>query len=379
MVHVFVNQLPFYVIKSTDIDYVQKLQSISKELDTTFFYPSNIFLGWKENLYAIINKLFSVLGLHLKIRYRYPKEYLGKAFKYNTYDIVYSQGIIPIDIADTPVFLETTFWIPGQNYIATDENKIIFKEQIVPYMRQILNRNCIINLKSVCEIKNLLTYYPDFKYKLVSLPFLLPDLKPISKELLYKKHKEDDILKILFVGGQANRKGLPFLIKAFCQFKDKYKNLKIELHIVSGYTDGKIVVPGGYDIIEHGKLPHNETQRLFQQCHIFAMISTRESYGLVYIEAMANGCLVIARDFYPQREILNEGSLGFFAKPNDVNSIETAVESSCTLPQNVRLDLTLKALEKFETVYSFNVVAPKYKKVFQDLANNTYNEKDRAL
>lgn len=104
------------------------------------------------------------------------------------------------------------------------------------------------------------------------------------------------------------------------------------------------------------------------------MISTRESYGLVYIEAMANGCLVIARNFYPQREILNEGTLGLFAKPDDIKSIETAIENAYTLSQNERLDMTLRALEKFETTYSFNVVAPKYTKVFQDLADNKRND-----
>lgn len=374
MVRVFVNQLPFYVIKSTDIDYVQKLQSISNELNATFYYPSNILWGWKENLYAIINKLFSLLGLRFKIRYTYPKKYLSKAFEYNNFDVVYSQGIIPVDIEDTPVFLETTFWVPGQNSKATNDGEILFKEKTVPYMRQVLDRNCIVNLKSNCEIQNVLKYFPNSKNKIVSLPFLLPSLKPISKEDLCRKHTGDSTLRILFVGGQANRKGLPSLIKAFCQFKDKYKKSSIELHIVSGYTDGKIAIPKGYGIVEHGKLPHNETQKLFRQCHIFAMISTRESYGLVYIEAMANGCLVIARNFYPQREILNEGTLGLFAKPDDIKSIETAIENAYTLSQNERLDMTLRALEKFETTYSFNVVAPKYTKVFQDLADNKRND-----
>ena len=374
MIRVFVNQLPFYVIKSTDIDYVKRLQSISKELNATFYYPSNILWGWKENLCAIINKIFSILSIHFKIRYTYPKENLGKTFDYNTFDVVYSQGIIPIDIADTPVFLETTFWIPGQNSKATNDGEILFREKAVPYMQQILGRDCIVNLKSNCEIKNVLKYFPNSTNKLVSLPFLLPDLMPISKEDLCKKHKEDGVLRILFVGGQANRKGLPSLIKAFCQFKDKHNNLKVELHVVSGYTDGKITIPKGYDIVEHGKLPHSETQKLFRQCHIFAMVSTRESYGLVYIEAMANGCLVIARDFYPQREILNEGTLGLFAKPDDISSIEAAIGNACTFSQSKRLEMTQKALEKFETVYSFNVVAPKYTKVFNSLVNNKHKK-----
>lgn len=373
MIRIFVNQLPFYVIRSTDIDYVKRLQSISNELGVTFWYPNNIFWGWKENFCAIVNKLFSVLGLRYKIKYKYPKERLGKEFKPNDFDIVYSQGIIPNDIDNVPVFLETTFWIPGQNYPSTQENELLFKEQTVPYMRQILNRNCIVNLKSDCEINNVLRYFPNERGKLVSLPFLLPDLKPINKEVLKQKHEDDEILKILFVGGQANRKGLPFLIEAYCQLKNKNPKLQVELHIVSGYTDGRITIPKGYKIIEHGKLSHDETQLLFQRCHIFAMISARESYGLVYIEAMANGCIVIARDYYPQREILDNGALGFFAKPNDLNSIELELEKVCFLSRSERLKYANEALKKFNQVYSFNMVAPKYKDVFQKLAELAKN------
>ena len=368
MIRIFVNQLPFYVIRSTDIDYVKSLQSVSAELGASFFYPQNFMWGWKENICAVINKMFSIFGVPYKISYRYPKEYLGKKFNPKIFDIVYSQGIMPIDIGDVPVFLETTFWIPGQNYPSTPQNEIVFKKKTVPYMAQILKRKCIINLKSECEINNVSKYFPGHEDNLVSLPFLLPNLKSVSEESIKQKHEDDQVLRILFVGGQANRKGLPSLIKAYCQIKEKKRELKVELHIVSGYTDGKIKIPGGYNIIEHGKLSHDQTQLLFQKCHIFAMVSARESYGLVYIEAMANGCVVIARDYYPQREILDNGTLGFFATPNDPESIEAQLEKVCSLSRGERLEYANMALKKFNQVYSFNVVAPKYRSVFQKLA-----------
>ena len=369
MINVFINNMPFYVIKSTDIDYAKGLQRIGNELGVDFYIPNNYLWGWKENLYAVINKIFSLLHVNIKISYKYPKELLGRLFHKRSYDIVYSQSVIPIDIGDVPVFFETTFWIPGQNVIKTPETEAIFNNITLPYMEQVLRRKCIVNLKSDCEIENVIRFFPQYKYKLVSLPFLLPNLKAIKVMELRTKHENDEVLKILFVGGQARRKGLPSLIKAYCNFCDENKDIQVELHIVSGYTDGKVNIPEGYNIIEHGKLPSPETLALFRQCHIFAMISQRESYGLVYIEAMANGCLIIARDYYPQKEFVNFGKLGFLAKPNDIISIKEAIYRSSKLSRNNRITMAENALKKFNKIYSYDVTKLKYQALFAKLAN----------
>lgn len=368
MISVFINNMPFYVIKSTDIDYAKGLKRIGNELGIDFYVPNNYFWGWRENVYAVINKIFSLLHCNIKISYKYPKERLGRLFHKRSYDIVYSQLVIPIDIGNVPVFLETTFWIPGQNYIKTPETEALFNNITLPYMEKVLKRKCIVNLKSDCEIQNVMKYFPQYKNKIVSLPFLMPNLKAINVSELRNKHENDEVLKILFVGGQARRKGLPSLLHAYCKFCDENRNLKIELHIVSGYTDGKVNIPDGYNIIEHGKLPPTETLSLFRQCHIFAMVSQRESYGLVYIEAMANGCIIIARDYYPQKEFVNFGELGFLAKPNDINSIKEAICRATKLSRNNRIFMTENALKKFNAIYSYDVIKLKYKELFLELA-----------
>lgn len=367
MIRIFVNQLPFYFIRSTDKDYVKNFRMIQSDLGVTFFYPKDYFWGWKENLYAVINKIFSILRLKCHIKYKYPKEYVGREFDSQKFDLVYSQAYLPKNINHLPVFLETTFWIPGQNYPSSKEKMEEFENKTVPYMKEVLANKCLINLKSECEINNAIKYFPQYKNKFVSLPFLLPELRSLAKEDVVKKHEKDAILKLLFVGAQSKRKGLPALLQAYCLLKDENPALKVELHIVSGYTDGKVDIPQGYDIIEHGKLPSSETQKLFQQCHILAMISRRESYGLVYIEAMANGCIVIARDYYPQKEIIENGKLGFLAYPDDIFSIKTALEKACMMKRTDRIVMVLAALDKFNDCYLYRNVVFKYMRVFQKL------------
>lgn len=367
MIKIFVNQLPFYFIHSTDINYVKKFQMMQPDLGVTFFYPKDYLWGWKENLYAVINKIFSILKFKYRIKYKYPKEYVGREFDSQKFDLVYSQGYLPKNIDHLPVFLETTFWIPGQNNPSSKEKVEEFENKTVPYMKEILVNKCLINLKSDCEINNAIKYFPQYKNRFISLPFLLPELKSLTKEDVVKKHENDKILKLLFVGAQSKRKGLPALLQAYRSLKDENPTLKVELHIVSGYTDGKVDIPQGYDIIEHGKLSSYETQKLFQQCHIFAMISQRESYGLVYIEAMANGCIVIARDYYPQKEIIENGKLGFLANPDDIFSIKTALEKACIMERADRIKMTEAALDKFDNCYSYRNVVFKYMKAFQKL------------
>lgn len=364
MMKIFVNMIPFFVVRSTDTDYMRNFSVCTSDLNASFYFPKDYFWGMKENILAVLNKLFSILGIKYHFKYKIPKEILNHEFNENNFDLIYSQSYYPQNQGSVPVFFETTFWESGDNSPYSESQQKFFLEETVSYHKWILSHRCLINLKSERELQTAKKYFPDNTDQFVSLPFLLPGIKPMSVSNIELKHKEDSPLKILFVGGQAIRKGLPLLIEAYKKFRDEYNHYRIELHIVSGYTDGKISVPENYDIIEHGKLSHVETQCLFRQCHIFAMISQKESYGLVYVEALANGCVVIARDFFPQKEIIDFGNLGFLALPGDLLSVYKAIKDACCMGCNERKEIGIKGLEKFVRDYSYENVVPRYKAAF---------------
>lgn len=370
MIRIFVNVLPFFLQKSTDIDYARALKESSKALNATFYYPHKRSWGLKENIFLIINKIFSLLKIHKIYNIIHPKRFLNSEFNEQDFDLVYTQGTCVQNAGDIPLFIESGLWMPGQNRTYTFEDAEYFQSKTLPLFEDYLKHKSIINLKSHKEIENAYRFFPQYKERFVLLPFLLPKLVPISIQELYNKHNNDEIIRIGFLGGQAIRKGLPSLLEAYKNVKKEIGNrVQIELHIISGYTDGKITIPRGLNIIEHGRLPYIEAQRIMKTWHIFAMISDMESYGLVYIEAMANGCVNIVRDFFPQKEFVNFGEIGFLAKPNDIISISEKLREAILLDRETRLSMALAGLKKFNEEFEYSNVVKKYEVVLNKCKN----------
>ncbi|ADY37287.1 glycosyl transferase group 1 [Phocaeicola salanitronis DSM 18170] len=373
MIRVFVNLLPFYLQSSTDINYARSLGKSSSKIGAFFYYPHKWSWGLKENLKLVINKFLSIIGCRKRINVVHPKEFLNSEFNEKEFDIVYSQGTCPQNSGNVPLFIESGLWRPGQNKAYTEFDEHYFTQVTIPLFQDYLKHNSIVNLKSNIEIENAKQLFPCYKNSFVKIPFLLPDLIPISQSELLAKHKEDDTIRIGFVGGQANRKGLPALIQAYQKVKLELKGIKkMELHIISGYNDGNVYVPKGYDIKEHGKLPYGNVLQVMKTWHIFAMVSNNESYGLVYIEAMANGCINIVRDFYPQREFVDFGKIGFLAFPDNIESISKALKDAIMLTRDARISMAVSGLEKFNTEYEYTHVVKQFREALNKCASLKY-------
>lgn len=367
MVNIFANFMPNYVVKSTDFKYLDNFKKLSKELDAEFYFPKSNIWGLKENIYAVINKILRIARLNYKISYKYPKETLGKEFNPAIYDIVYSQAYCPKNTYGVPVYLESGFWLPGQNSRFSEQAKDKFENFTVPYFREILQYPCVINLKSNQEIENARKYFPEYKNRFVNLPFLLPNLKSITSEECKRKHLSCRTINILFVGGEAKRKGLPELLAAYMEFCEENPSIITKFHIVSGFNDGKIEIPVSENIIVHGALPFEDTQRLMQDCQIFAMVSKRESYGWVYLESLSKGCVTIVRDYYPQKEFIDYGKCGLSADPYNKESIKDAIKTACTMTNDERYQMGLRAISKFNECFHIDVVVPRYKYMFNNI------------
>lgn len=66
-----------------------------------------------------------------------------------------------------------------------------------------------------------------------------------------------------------------------------------------------------------GRLPRNEVVQQFDKNDIFVMISKGETFGLVYLEAMARGCITIASKREGFDGIIKNGENGFLCEAGD--------------------------------------------------------------
>ncbi len=69
----------------------------------------------------------------------------------------------------------------------------------------------------------------------------------------------------------------------------------------------------------------------YKAARVFALPSYFESFGLVYLEAAASGCNVVATSFSGIREHL--GNLGWYCNPYDIDSIKKAVLEAYNSPK----------------------------------------------
>lgn len=154
--------------------------------------------------------------------------------------------------------------------------------------------------------QNYLVYRPGDADRCFALPFFLPHLSVLDEAEIRAKFDLPETV-LLFVGADGKRKGIETLCEALDCAADTLHRLQVGAVFVSR---DKPTCQRFQTIRHHEKLPRSTIQRLMRAAHLYCMVPRRESYGLVFVEAMAAGCAVVADDDLPRQEILDGGRCG---------------------------------------------------------------------
>lgn len=124
-------------------------------------------------------------------------------------------------------------------------------------------------------------------------------------------------LRILFVGGDFERKGGPALLRAFAQLPDD-----CELVVVT-----KSRVPRADRVRVVDDLGPNDPRlvELFRTSDVFALPSLAEAFGIAAAEASAAGLPVVGSDVGGLPDIVEHGVTGFVVPPGDDGAIARAL------------------------------------------------------
>lgn len=74
-----------------------------------------------------------------------------------------------------------------------------------------------------------------------------------------------------------------------------------------------------------GQINRDDILREYDKAEVFIMVSENEAFGLVYLEAMARGCIVVASRNEGMDGIIKDGENGFLCKAGDVESLTDVV------------------------------------------------------
>ena len=103
--------------------------------------------------------------------------------------------------------------------------------------------------------------------------------------------------KFLYIGRFDNNKNVKKLIEAFKQLREKYGHLQLNLVGAGGKQEDHIkncVVENKGVINYHGPIYDKKALRhIYEENHIFAMVSISETFGLVYVEALSQGLPIL--------------------------------------------------------------------------------------
>jgi len=139
-------------------------------------------------------------------------------------------------------------------------------------------------------------------------------------DLSHIRRLNKPIKTITFVGILIERKFPESILHSVNYLSNKI-SFKIN-YIGDGYLTSQLEkIAKKYDLLKqvtfHGRLSRAKVMEKLNQTDVFIMISERETFGLVYLEAMACGCITIAARHEGMDGIIVDGENGFLCKAGD--------------------------------------------------------------
>ena len=171
--------------------------------------------------------------------------------------------------------------------------------------------------------------------EIVSIPFgtVLPDDAP--------KHGGGGI-RFLFLGRFEPRKGIDTLLGAIPRVLDAVPDASFDLAgSVPPPDSPRSILEGLSPAVRarvriHGEVDDATRASLYDRADLFVAPSRYESFGIVYIEAMAHGCACVAGESGGPSAIVQAGRTGVLVPPGDVDALAASLIDLARHPDRVR-------------------------------------------
>ena len=152
------------------------------------------------------------------------------------------------------------------------------------------------------------------------------------------KHDYSKGIKYLYVGGLVTAKNVDSVIKAFSLARKDNDTLTIigdgeEKENLLKLVNELNIQDSVYFL---GKLSRNDVQRKMKEAHVFAMISKYETFGMVYVEAMLQGCITIASYQGGFDGIIKNGENGFLCEQGNAEMLASVFKQISNLSKEER-------------------------------------------
>jgi len=181
-------------------------------------------------------------------------------------------------------------------------------------------------------------------------------------------HFNNPIPQIVYVGEMIERK---YPLRVIDALEKVYPDGNYHLTYVG---DGQLInsikeranssgVKGKVDVL--GKISRDSIKDKYDAADIMVMISKHEAYGLVYLEAMARGCITIASRNEGFDGIIVDGENGFLCKAGDADELASLFRRISAMTKEEKLAVSQKAIETAQSLTDYKAA----KRYIEDLIN----------
>lgn len=99
------------------------------------------------------------------------------------------------------------------------------------------------------------------------------------------------------------------------------------------------------NIIFTGRIPRSNIKEKLDESEVFIMISENETFGLVWLEAMARGCITVASRDEGMDGIIEDGVNGFLCKAGDSDELSSIITKIKSMDKVALRTMSRKAIE----------------------------------
>ena len=239
------------------------------------------------------------------------------------YDIIHCGHCLSKNQSPHVIDVESVwqFWISGRG-----------REEVLKYL---INNNCkkIIAWTEATK-QDIIKQFPEVEDKIEVVYYAMPWTN--------RETKKSRVTTLFFSGRHFYAKGGLHATEAMDRLTKKYPNVRgvingvIPKEIIEKYSDNK-------KLEFHGLMPHEDILKLYEAADIFIYPGYSDSFGFVFVEAMAFGLPIITVDGYARKEIVGESGI-IIERPSelDIKKIEESVianivDETSTLIENKKL------------------------------------------
>lgn len=217
----------------------------------------------------------------------------------------------------------------------------LYKFYFKPELEKAYKKAQKIACRSYAIRQKFLTLYPEYMKK----TFVAPS--GINEEMITKREwSNSEKIKVLTCGQFIKRKNIDKVILA-CENLDN-----VELTIIGSGKLEKQLKKLSQKPIFMGQIPHDEVLKKMQESDIFILPSKNETFGMVYLEAMASGCITICSKDDGIDGIIKDEVNGFVCEDNITEVLKKVIEFQ---DKNNILDSTYNTISNLtEEIAAYN-------------------------